>query len=60
MEFEQVVTGGCQSYLLGCPESLSAVLIDPENSQIDRYKALAARDGLHIRYVIDTHTHAEQ
>jgi rhodanese-related sulfurtransferase len=59
MVFEQVATGGCQSYLLGCPETLSGVLIDPEISQIDRYRALAAHVGLHIRYVIDTHTHAD-
>jgi glyoxylase-like metal-dependent hydrolase (beta-lactamase superfamily II) len=59
MIFEQVATGGCQSYLVGCADTLSAALIDPEISQIDRYKALAARDGLHIRYVIDTHTHAD-
>jgi glyoxylase-like metal-dependent hydrolase (beta-lactamase superfamily II) len=59
MIFEQVVTGGCQSYLVGCPETLSAVLIDPEITQVDRYRALAARDALHIRYLIDTHTHAD-
>jgi glyoxylase-like metal-dependent hydrolase (beta-lactamase superfamily II)/rhodanese-related sulfurtransferase len=59
MLFEQVTTGGCQSYLLGCADTLSGVLIDPELSQIDRYKALAARDGVHIRYIIDTHTHAD-
>jgi glyoxylase-like metal-dependent hydrolase (beta-lactamase superfamily II) len=59
MIFEQVATGGCQSYLLGCDETLSGVLIDPEISQVDRYKALAGRAGLHIRYVIDTHTHAD-
>jgi glyoxylase-like metal-dependent hydrolase (beta-lactamase superfamily II) len=59
MIFEQVATGGCQSYLVGCADTLSAALIDPEISQIDRYRALAARDGLHIRYVIDTHTHAD-
>ena len=34
-------------------------LIDPELSQIDRYKALAARQGLRIHYLIDTHTHAD-
>jgi glyoxylase-like metal-dependent hydrolase (beta-lactamase superfamily II)/rhodanese-related sulfurtransferase len=34
-------------------------LIDPELSQIDRYLALAARDGLRIHYLIDTHTHAD-
>jgi glyoxylase-like metal-dependent hydrolase (beta-lactamase superfamily II)/rhodanese-related sulfurtransferase len=59
MIFEQVATGGCQSYLVGCPATLSGVLIDPEISQIDRYRALAAREGLRVRYVIDTHTHAD-
>jgi len=59
MIFHQVATGGCQSYLLGCPGHLSGVLIDPEISQIDRYRALAAQSGLQIRYIIDTHTHAD-
>jgi glyoxylase-like metal-dependent hydrolase (beta-lactamase superfamily II)/rhodanese-related sulfurtransferase len=59
MIFEQVATGGCRSYLVGCADTLSAALIDPEISQVDRYKALATRHGLHIRYVIDTHTHAD-
>ncbi|HEY6600061.1 MAG TPA: MBL fold metallo-hydrolase, partial [Pseudomonadales bacterium] len=59
MIFEQVPTGGCQSYLLGCDETSVGALIDPEISHIDRYLALAARDGLRIRYLIDTHTHAD-
>lgn len=59
MVFEQIATGGCQSYLVGCPESRSAVLIDPEVRQIDRYLGLAAKEGLRIRYVIDSHTHAD-
>src|SRR5215472_18887588 len=59
MLFEQIATGGCRSYLIGCGQSCAAALIDPELSQIDRYLALAARDGLRIRYVIDTHTHAD-
>jgi glyoxylase-like metal-dependent hydrolase (beta-lactamase superfamily II)/rhodanese-related sulfurtransferase len=59
MIFEQVATGGCQSYVVGCADTLSAVLIDPEISQMDRYAALASRAGLHIRYIIDTHTHAD-
>ncbi|NVK43575.1 MAG: MBL fold metallo-hydrolase [Oceanospirillaceae bacterium] len=59
MIFEQVANGGCQSYLVGCEDSCTAVLIDPEIHQIDRYHALASRDGLRIRYVIDTHTHAD-
>ena len=59
MIFEAATAGGCRSYLIGCEESCAAALIDPELSQVDRYKSLAARDGLHIRYLIDTHTHAD-
>jgi glyoxylase-like metal-dependent hydrolase (beta-lactamase superfamily II) len=59
MIFEQIATGGCQSYLIGCETSRSAVVIDPELSQIERYMGLAAREGLRIRYAIDTHTHAD-
>jgi glyoxylase-like metal-dependent hydrolase (beta-lactamase superfamily II)/rhodanese-related sulfurtransferase len=59
MIFEAVATGGCRSYLVGCEETCAAALIDPEISQVDRYIALAARDGLRIRYLVDTHTHAD-
>jgi glyoxylase-like metal-dependent hydrolase (beta-lactamase superfamily II)/rhodanese-related sulfurtransferase len=59
MIFEQIASGGCQSYLLGCADTCAGALIDPEVSQIDRYAALASRDGLRIRFVIDTHTHAD-
>jgi glyoxylase-like metal-dependent hydrolase (beta-lactamase superfamily II)/rhodanese-related sulfurtransferase len=59
MIFEKVAAGGCRSYLIGCEQSCAAALIDPELSQLDRYLTLAARDGLRIRYVIDTHTHAD-
>lgn len=59
MIFEQIASGGCRSYLVGCEDTCVAVLIDPESKQLDRYGALAARDGLRIKYVIDTHTHAD-
>ena len=59
MVFEQFATGGCQSYLVGCETSRAAVLIDPELSAIDRYLGLASQLGVHIRYIIDTHTHAD-
>ncbi|MEW5685977.1 MAG: MBL fold metallo-hydrolase [Pseudomonadota bacterium] len=59
MIFEQLATGGCQSYLIGCEETRAAVLIDPEQSRIDHYLGWASRHGLHIRYVVDTHTHAD-
>jgi glyoxylase-like metal-dependent hydrolase (beta-lactamase superfamily II)/rhodanese-related sulfurtransferase len=59
MIFETVATDGCRSYLVGCDRACAAALIDPELSQIDRYLTLAARDGLRIHYLIDTHTHAD-
>jgi glyoxylase-like metal-dependent hydrolase (beta-lactamase superfamily II)/rhodanese-related sulfurtransferase len=59
MIFEAVTTGGCRSYVVGCEATCAAALIDPELGQIDRYLALTARDGLRIRYLIDTHTHAD-
>src|SRR5215469_3083945 len=59
MIFEQIATGGCQSYLIGCADSHSAILIDPHLAQIDRYLGLAAKDGVRVRYVLDTHTHAD-
>ncbi len=59
MIFEQIATGGCQSYLVGCPETRVGVLIDPEVRQVDRYQALAAQVGVRIHYLIDTHTHAD-
>lgn len=59
MVFEQLSTGGCLSYLIGCASTSVGALIDPEISLIDRYLAVAAREGLRIHYVIDTHTHAD-
>jgi glyoxylase-like metal-dependent hydrolase (beta-lactamase superfamily II)/rhodanese-related sulfurtransferase len=59
MIFEQIATGGCQSYLLGCDDSHAAILIDPNLVQMDRYLGLLAKDGLRLRYVLDTHTHAD-
>jgi glyoxylase-like metal-dependent hydrolase (beta-lactamase superfamily II) len=59
MIFETIASGGCRFYLIGCEQTCTAALIDPELSQIDRYLALAARDGLRFHYLIDTHTHAD-
>jgi glyoxylase-like metal-dependent hydrolase (beta-lactamase superfamily II)/rhodanese-related sulfurtransferase len=59
MLFEQIATGGCQSYLVGCPTSHAALVIDPAGGQVDHYVALATRHGLRIRHVLETHTHAD-
>ena len=59
MIFEQIRSAGCLSYVIGCEEGCAGVIVDPELSQIDRYISLAAAKGLHLAYVIDTHTHAD-
>ncbi|MEZ0243813.1 MAG: MBL fold metallo-hydrolase [Sphingomonas sp.] len=59
MIFHQIADGGCQSYLIGCPATCAAALIDPALGQADRYLGIAVREGLRIRYIVETHTHAD-
>src|SRR5690349_385211 len=46
------------SYLIGCPESGEALVIDP-NRSLDRYLRAAAEDHLRIAHVTETHIHAD-
>jgi glyoxylase-like metal-dependent hydrolase (beta-lactamase superfamily II)/rhodanese-related sulfurtransferase len=57
--FEAFLAGGCKSYIVGCETTRAAVLIDPEISLGERYMGFASQAGVHIRYIIDTHTHAD-
>lgn len=59
MLFEQIASGGCQSYFVGCAEKCVAALIDPELNQLDRYRGWLAQHGMRLLFVIDTHTHAD-
>jgi glyoxylase-like metal-dependent hydrolase (beta-lactamase superfamily II)/rhodanese-related sulfurtransferase len=59
MIFETVRSGGCMSYLIGCEAQCVGAIVDPALDLADRYEALAAAKGVHIRYLIDTHTHAD-
>lgn len=47
------------TYLLGCDESGEAVVIDPVFERHARDEALIRELGLRIRYVLDTHVHAD-
>lgn len=47
------------SYLIGDPESREAVLIDPVRDQIERDVELLAELDLRLKYVLDTHVHAD-
>jgi glyoxylase-like metal-dependent hydrolase (beta-lactamase superfamily II) len=59
MYFEQIANGPCLSYVIACEKTRNAVVVDPAIDLVDRYRTSAAQHGLHIRYVLDTHTHAD-
>jgi len=46
------------SYLIGCAATGDAIVIDP-NRDVDRYIDEAAREGLSITHVTETHIHAD-
>jgi sulfur dioxygenase len=47
------------TYVLVDPGTRDAVMIDPVDTQFDVYSALIGREGLRLRYVLETHTHAD-
>ena len=49
---------GCLSYMIGCPLSGQAYVIDPKRDIAD-YLAVAEENGLAITGIIDTHVHAD-
>ena len=60
MYFETIRSDrGCVSYLIGCEKTCSAIVVDPLDDQVDRYLAQTASRGMRIRYLLDTHTHAD-
>lgn len=50
---------GCKSYIVGCEETCAAAVIDPALDLVDRYIGEIGKHGLRVRYIIDTHTHAD-
>ncbi|MFT7623521.1 MAG: glyoxylase-like metal-dependent hydrolase (beta-lactamase superfamily II) [Myxococcota bacterium] len=50
---------GCCSYLIGCPTRRIGLVVDPILELVDQYLAIASREGLSLRYALDTHTHAD-
>jgi glyoxylase-like metal-dependent hydrolase (beta-lactamase superfamily II) len=57
--FEQIRSGGCLSYLLGCTQEKICVVIDPEIDKAGDYVDLARFFSSELLYAIDTHTHAD-
>ena len=46
------------SYLIACPRTRAAIVIDPRRD-VDAYTAIAARHGLTLALAIETHVHAD-
>jgi len=46
------------AYLIGCQRTGEAILFDPERD-VDRYIAIAAKEGMRIVAVAETHIHAD-
>ena len=51
--------GKCKTYLVACPRTRRAALIDPVRTYAERYLAVLAYEGLKLDALIDTHTHAD-
>ncbi|WP_022684382.1 MBL fold metallo-hydrolase [Sphingobium bisphenolivorans] len=50
---------GCKSYIIANEACCAAAIIDPALDLVDRYLGEVNRQGLRVRYIIDTHTHAD-
>jgi glyoxylase-like metal-dependent hydrolase (beta-lactamase superfamily II)/rhodanese-related sulfurtransferase len=57
--FRELNRGKCKSYLVACPRTKRALLIDPLRENVSRYLALLAYHQLTLDAVLDTHTHAD-
>jgi glyoxylase-like metal-dependent hydrolase (beta-lactamase superfamily II) len=52
-------TSSTFTYVLVDPGTRDAVIIDAVDTAFDAYSALIGRGGLRLRYVVETHTHAD-
>ncbi len=57
--FEQLNPDACKTYLVGSPETGEAALVDPVLGATEEYLKVLEKGGWSLRYVIDTHTHAD-
>jgi len=46
------------AYLVGCEKTKEALLIDPAGDE-DRILEVASKNGLHIKYIVNTHSHVD-
>ena len=60
MFFQQLKTPGlgCFSYIIGCPKSGMAAVVDPRRD-IDEYLDVAKQNNMRITHIFETHIHAD-
>ncbi len=49
----------CKAYLFGPENSKNVAIVDPELEHIDEYLDLLKKENFILKYIIDTHTHAD-
>ncbi|UCG34719.1 MAG: MBL fold metallo-hydrolase [Candidatus Omnitrophota bacterium] len=54
---KQFMAGSCYSYILS--SNSQALIIDPHISLLEEYTKYLAKNRLNLKYIIDTHTHAD-
>ena len=59
MFFQELNNINCKTYLIADLDAGQAAIIDPVDSYIDRYLAILAYHRLTLKFVADTHTHAD-
>lgn len=59
MLFEQLNPASCKTYLIASSETKEAMVVDPVLEHVEEYMKTLKDKGLKLRYVIDTHTHAD-
>ena len=57
--FKILSQDGCNTYMVGCPKTRDAMLIDPKVGGEESYKHMLAAYKLNLRAIVDTHTHAD-
>ena len=57
--FEQLNPDACRTYFVGSPETKEAALVDPVLGATEEYLRYLENGGWSLRYVLDTHTHAD-
>jgi len=54
---KQFVAGSCYSYILS--SNNEALVIDPHISLVETYKKYLTKNNFTLKYIVDTHTHAD-